>query len=138
MKYRNRNGFTLMELMITVTIVGILSAIAVPTYNNQVLKSRRAEAKAQIMEIMQREEKYFTESNTYTSNLTVLGYTTNPVLTSNNYYSIAAAANGNGIADGVILTSTPQGNQANDTDCGNFVLNSNGQKSTSGGGATCW
>lgn len=68
-------GFTLIEMMITVAIVGILAAIAYPSYTAQVQKSRRADAQVTLMEITQRQESYFLRNRSYTSDLTDLGYT---------------------------------------------------------------
>lgn len=58
-------GFTLMELMIVVAIVGILAAIAYPSYMDSVRKSRRADAKAALSNAVQALERYYTEKNTY-------------------------------------------------------------------------
>ncbi len=59
-------GFTLIELMITVMIIGILSAIAIPQYQQYVTKARRAEAKAGLARVQGALERYFTVNNTYT------------------------------------------------------------------------
>lgn len=62
---RGQRGFTLIEVMIVVAIVAILSAIAYPTYRDSVLKGRRAEARTALMELMQQQERYMTQNNTY-------------------------------------------------------------------------
>lgn len=61
----NKNGFTLLELMITVAIIGILAAIAFPSYNSYVWKSREAEAKTLLMRNAQMVERYYTSNNSY-------------------------------------------------------------------------
>ena len=61
---RNR-GFTLVELLITVTIIGILSAIAYPAYTNQVQKSNRAQAKARLVQAAQLLERFYSDNNKY-------------------------------------------------------------------------
>jgi type IV pilus assembly protein PilE len=58
-------GFTLIELMIAVTVMAILVAIAVPTYNNYIIKSRRSDAKASLVTIAQLQETYFADNNKY-------------------------------------------------------------------------
>ncbi|AZG13664.1 MULTISPECIES: type IV pilin protein [Cupriavidus] len=58
-------GFTLMELMVTVTVIGILAAIAYPSYQEFIRKGRRTEAKAALMENMQLFERHFSQVNTY-------------------------------------------------------------------------
>jgi type IV pilus assembly protein PilE len=59
------SGFTLIELMIVVAIVGILAAIAYPSYQEQVRKGRRADAMAQLVTLAQAYERYYTSNNTY-------------------------------------------------------------------------
>ena len=63
-------GFTLIELMITVAIVGILAAVAYPAYTSSVLKGKRAQGRTALVELIQLQERYFTERNCY------LGFTT--------------------------------------------------------------
>ena len=65
MKNTANHGFTLIELMIVVSIIGILASIAYPSYRDSVLKSRRAEARTAIAELMQQQERYMTQNNTY-------------------------------------------------------------------------
>jgi type IV pilus assembly protein PilE len=61
----NTKGFTLIELMITVAIIGILAGIAYPSYQDSVRKSRRADAKGALLGFANAMERYFTENNTY-------------------------------------------------------------------------
>ena len=71
MKRKANRGFTLIELMITVAIVGILASIALPAYTDAVLKSRRAEGRTALLDLLQQQERYMTQRNTY------LAFTTN-------------------------------------------------------------
>jgi type IV pilus assembly protein PilE len=64
---RFNQGFTLIELMITVAIVGILAAIAYPSYTSQIEKGRRAECRGGLLKTMQQQERYYTQRNAYTN-----------------------------------------------------------------------
>lgn len=70
------SGFTLIELMITVAIVGILSAIALPAYQDYILKGRRAEARTAVVELLQAQERYATQNNCYLAFSNVAGVST--------------------------------------------------------------
>lgn len=61
----NSQGFSLIEMMITVAIVGILAAIAYPAYTQQIAKGRRAECRSGLYQSMQQQERYFTQFNSY-------------------------------------------------------------------------
>ena len=60
-----QSGFTLIELMIVVAVIGILSAVAYPIYTDQIRKGKRAEARAGLANLLQQQERYFTQRNTY-------------------------------------------------------------------------
>lgn len=63
--FRRPHGFTLIELMITVAIIAILGAVAFPSYMESVRKSKRAEGRVAMMEVLQQQERYMTQNNTY-------------------------------------------------------------------------
>lgn len=87
---RPQHGFTLIELMITVAVVGILAAIAYPTYQNAMAKNRRATAQAYLADVAQREQQYVLDNRAYTDSTTNLRL---PVPADvSRYYTIAITA----------------------------------------------
>lgn len=140
-----QSGFTLIELMIVVAIVGILAAIAYPSYQSYVERTGRADGQAKLMEIMQAQERFYSQNQTYTANLGAggLGYgvaANAAVASDEGRYSITAAACGGAIASCVALTADAVGQQASDTKCGDLTLDSRGTKGE-GGTLTvqdCW
>ena len=151
LKARLEGGFTLVELMTVVVVIAILTAVAVPSYNNQVRKSRPTEAKSMLMDLSAREERYLATNGTYTSSAPALGLTTYPQTTSSGYYSIAAptitaATAGSATAAATpgtfSFTATAASTQVQDKECNTFTLTNAGVQTSknSGGGATtdCW
>lgn len=127
-RYGDR-GFTLIEVMIVVAILGIIVAIAMPSYQDSVRKSRRSDGMALINQIMQAQERFFVNNMTYTTDLTDLGYgSAGGVDSAEEHYKVSASACGGGIDQCVNLTATGQKDQAKD---GNLELNSQGLRSGS-------
>jgi len=75
---KNQQGFTLIELMIVVVIVAVLLTVALPSYQQQVRKTRRSLGKAQLMEVMARQEQFFLNRRRYAVLLTELNYPGSP------------------------------------------------------------
>ena len=130
-------GFTLIELMIVIVIIGILFAVALPSYQSSVLRGHRADAQGILMDISAREERFMAQNNTYTTDInTAAGLNIGTTTSNNGYYNLSVAACGGGIATCYLLTATATGGQANDTDCATITLSSTGV--TSGTTANCW
>lgn len=72
-KMNNRSGFSLVELMVVVAIIGILAVIGIPQYQKFMAKARQAEAKTHLNSIFQGEASFFTEYNQYSPNLNAIG-----------------------------------------------------------------
>src|SRR3990167_9475228 len=66
---RQQRGFTLIELMIVIAIIGILAAIAYPSYQEYQLKSGRSDGHAKLMQVMQAQERFYSQNQSYTDNL---------------------------------------------------------------------
>ena len=132
---RHVRGFTMIELMIVVAVVAILASIALPAYQEQVRKSRRAQAKADLVEYMQGAERFFTVNNTYVG-YNVPNSGNSPREGGTVRYSIAPSTQ---TATQLVLTATAQGAQAQDR-CGNLSVSSTGVKAKSGSAslAECW
>ena len=138
------NGFTLIELMITVAIVGILVAVAFPSYQASVLRSQRTDAHLSLARIATLQEQYFFRTNRYTSDFAdiVTGATSgSPIDSDEGHYTIALAITGGGT--GWTATATAQGAQAGDAECAKLTLTGFGVKTAldSGGSANnteCW
>lgn len=125
-----------MELMVVVAIIGIISAIAFPSYNSYMKKSRRADAKVALSKIADKQERYYLQQNTYAANTAILGLA-NPVVSDEGYYEVTVDA-GAGPA-GFTLTATAIGIQTSDTttsagDCTTMTLSSTGAKTPE----ACW
>jgi type IV pilus assembly protein PilE len=143
MKHRKSRGFSLIELLIVVVVISILATLAITSYGNYVRKARRADAKADILELAQLLERNYTETNTFTVDGAGVAITpasfgltqspqqgqavyilTFPVQTATTYRILATA----------------QGPQQSDTRCMNLTLDQAGVKGISGSGtvAECW
>jgi type IV pilus assembly protein PilE len=129
---RNR-GFTLIELMIVVVIVAVLAAIAYPSYQEQMRKTRRSQAKADLLETTQGFERQFTMSRDYTTYTSdQWTFTTSPrdAADGSQYYDISLS--GDATATTYKLQAVPANSQTSDR-CGTLTIDSTGKKTHSAG-----
>ena len=147
----NSGGYTLIELMIVIVIIGIITMIAYPSYRDYVLRSHRADGQIALTVCAASQERWFTKNNTYSTGVSGCSGTS-----SEGYYSISIAIGDRQIngscnlgsstnSDCFLITVAPtsKSNQVEDTVCTSMTLdNTNFKASYDGSGAdtkiTCW
>ncbi len=138
MKKPNCTGFTLIEILIVVVIVAILMAIAVPSYQESVRKSRRADCKDKLFSVAQAQERHFSEYARYAGSLTGaesaanLGWPAANLVADGGGCTVTLTASSNTT---YTLTGTPA---TADPDCGNLTLSHLGVKDSVVAGDRCW
>ena len=145
-----KTGFTLIELMLVLVIVGILAAVAYPSFQRYVIRGKRTQAQAALLQLMQQQERYFSQNNTY---LAFSAAATDPQQqlfkwwsgnsAADSAYEIAGAAcEGLSITACVQLSATPGTATVDarfrDEECGVLSMRSTGQRAASGRAARCW
>ncbi len=146
MMKNSNHGFTLIELMITVAVIGILAAIAFPSYQNSIRKGKRAEGRAALTELLLQQERYMTQNNTYLAFTNIAGTTTPATvpfktfsgnsLSNTAYYLSAAACTSLTIKECVVVTATPL---TTDLEAGSLQMLSSGTKTCTGSKpSVCW
>jgi type IV pilus assembly protein PilE len=146
---RREAGFSLVELVVTVAIAGILTSLAIPAYRQYTMRANRVDAKSALLRLASNQERFYLQNNTYATDaqrplappngLGIAG-------TENGYYALAVQAPAAGpFTQGFTATATvaAASRQRDDTQCWQFSINEQGQKQafTQGGAdntATCW
>ena len=132
---KNSKGFTLIEVMIAVVIIGILAAIAYPSYSEYVKRGNRTEGQAFLNDVVARQERYYSQNNNYvteTNEIAKLGMSATASATGK--YTVALAEGDGGYS----LTAT---NSFNDVKCATLTLNALGDKGSTGSRSDnddCW
>lgn len=125
-------GFTLIELMITVAIMGVLTMLVYPSYSDFVVRSNRAEAPRELVRLANLQEQLFVDSRAYTTNISDLGVgSTATYETPSHNYKISSTV----VENTFTLTADAQGAQkTKDTDCIKIEITDTGKKTP----ISCW
>jgi len=142
-----KKGFSLVELLVVLVIVGILASIAYPSYRDYITRARRSDGQASLLDLANRMERYYSEQNTYQTATIGTGNATDIIAsnqTPEGWYTLSiTAANGSSYT----LQATPNGVQGtSDTICQSLTINNIGVKGVATGpagaptgtAATCW
>ena len=125
---KNNRGFTLIELMIVIGIIGVLAAVGYPAYTSSVKKGNRAHGIGGLLLLAGRMEEFYMNADTY------VGATVANATSRDGLYTLSITAQ-TAFAYTLTATTIPVGA---DTECGNLILNSLGQKTDSAGNGNCW
>jgi type IV pilus assembly protein PilE len=141
---RRARGVTLIELLITVAIVSIIAAIAIPSYNTYILRTHRTEAKSALLNMASMEERLYSTTNFYTLNATQLGYAAASPIVGSGYYQVSIGnvqpATTTTQAT-YTLTATAINSQAADAACATLVVDQRGTQTATGSptaNVDCW
>lgn len=127
---RRAGGFTLIELMVVVAIVGILGAVAYPSYVEHVNRGRRAVAQGMLSDFATRQHQFFVDTRGYAASVAALRVSVPADVSAHYDVTISTTA---GPPPGFTLTATPKGRQSSDK-CGTLTINAVGARTPSG----CW
>ncbi len=135
-----QRGFTLIELMIVVAILGVLASIALPAYQQSVRAGARSEAQSMLLKVAANQERFYSDNNSYSTNADPLSSPAVATLTSQNglYQVSVAACSGGTIGNCFLATATPQGNQTSDS-CTTLTITNTGLRGATGDSVeNCW
>lgn len=137
---KNLAAYTLIELLVTVAIIGIIAAVALPSFQASSMRAARTEAQTALLEAASDQERFYSANSSYSTDALPL---TNPAqefkTSRDGHYQISIAACDTGtIANCFVATATPQGGQASDT-CTTLTLTDTGIRGSTGAAVDeCW
>jgi type IV pilus assembly protein PilE len=131
---KKQTGFTLIELMIVVAVIGLIAMVAIPSYNSQTQKARRSDAQQLMLDIANKQQQYLMDARQYTTSPATLsitkdGWTCSAANCTNSFYTVTVVANNAATPPTYTITATATGNQVSD---GNMTLNNLGAKTLAG------
>ena len=132
----SEKGFTLIELMIAVAILGIIASIAIPNYFEHVKRTARTEGITALLDAANKQEQYFVDNREYTTSLGDLGVAER---TENNFYKLKVSVDNN--AGTFEFEATAEsGPPLKDTECTKLIITDTGLKKSEGSAdsSTCW
>ena len=147
---RRNAGFSLMEVMTVLVIVCVLAALAYPSLHQYVIRSKRTQAQAALQQLMQQQERYYSQNNRYVefsaesdaATGTVFKWWSGETAPGSAYEMQGAACAGETLTQCVRLTAIPGTARVDshfeDGDCGTLTLDSSGRHGASGAAARCW
>jgi len=130
-----QQGVTLVELMIVILVLGILTTIAYPNYRDYAARAQRNEAKAALLQIATNQERFYLNNNTYTTDLTQLGFATSPWFTDTGSYRIRVLPGAN--AAGYTAEADYQLGGNEESLCNIYTINQTGTKASTPQ-TDCW
>jgi type IV pilus assembly protein PilE len=137
-----QHGVTLVELLTVLIAIAVLAAIAIPSYSSYLLRTRRSDATAALLQVQAAQAKFYLQNNAYARSLTdpPPGGLGMPATTTHGYYALEVQTAANGQSYIAIASPAPGGGQTDDTKCGSFTLADTGTRNATGtsGAATCW